>query len=58
MIKFLLPVGGRGGVRTEGKDVGLAESSPSADLGGSSNDSGEMPEHQSGERFQSNGNRL
>ena len=40
------------------QDVGLAESSPSADLGGSSNDSGEMPEHQSGERFQSNGNRL
>lgn len=42
----------------EGQDVSLAESTFSADLGGSSNDLGEKPKHRSGERFHRKGNPL
>jgi len=50
--------GGREDIWLEGKDVSLAESIFSADLGGSSNDLGENPKHRSGERFHRKGNPL
>jgi len=53
-----LSVGGREDIYIKSLRVILNGYIFSADLGGSSKDSGEMPEHRRGERFHSNGNRL
>jgi len=58
MIISYLSVGGREDILNRSQWVTIDESIFSADLGGSSKDSGEMPEHRRGERFHSNGNRL